>query len=55
MDEAPHSAPLGRLLGAEVRWVLRRPRTLVMLGMFALIPVLIAIGVAAADPGPARG
>ena len=55
MDEAPHSAPLGRLLGAEVRWVLRRPRTLVMLGTFALIPVVISIGVAIADPGPGPG
>lgn len=47
--DAPRSAPLGRLLGAELRWVLRRPRTLVMLGLFALIPVLISIGVAVAD------
>ena len=35
----PAQRPLGRLLGAEVRWVLRRPRTLVMLGLFALVPV----------------
>ncbi len=42
------NAPMGRLLGAELRWVLRRPRTLVMLGLFALIPVLISIGVAVA-------
>ena len=54
---APTSAPLGRLLTAEVRWVLRRPRTLVLLGVFALIPVLIAIGVTVADhgAGPGRG
>ena len=43
------SAPLRRLLGSELRWVLRRPRTLVLLGVFALIPVLIAIGVAVGD------
>lgn len=43
------SAPAGRLLAAEVRWVLRRPRTLVMLGLFALVPILIAIGVVVAD------
>jgi ABC-2 type transport system permease protein len=50
------TAPLGRLLAAEIRWVLRRPRTLVMLGVFALIPVLIAIGVTVADRrGPGRG
>ncbi|GAA1168759.1 ABC transporter permease subunit [Pseudonocardia alaniniphila] len=47
--DAPRSAPLGRLLGAELRWVLRRPRTLVMLAIFALVPVLIAIGVTVAD------
>nr|WP_239028693.1 ABC transporter permease subunit [Pseudonocardia acidicola] len=40
---------MGRLLAAEVRWVLRRPRTLVMLGLFALMPVLISIGVVIAD------
>ena len=51
------TAPLGRLLAAEVRWVFRRPRTLVLLGVFALIPVLIAIGVRVADhrAGPGRG
>ena len=43
------TAPLGRLLAAEVRWVFRRPRTLVLLGVFALIPVLIAIGVTVSD------
>jgi ABC-2 type transport system permease protein len=48
---APATAPLGRLLAAETRWVLRRPRTLVLLGVFALIPVLIAIGVSVADRG----
>jgi ABC-2 type transport system permease protein len=47
--DVPGSAPLGRLLGSELRWVLRRPRTLVLLGVFALIPVLIAIGVAVGD------
>lgn len=45
------SAPTGRLLAAELRWVLRRPRTLVMLGLFALVPILIAIGVAVASRG----
>jgi ABC-2 type transport system permease protein len=51
----PRAAPLGRLLGAELRWVLRRPRTLVMLGLFALVPVLIAIGIAVADDDGDRG
>ncbi|GAA1842325.1 ABC transporter permease subunit [Pseudonocardia ailaonensis] len=43
------AAPLGRLLAAEVRWVFRRPRTLITLGLFALIPILIAVGVVVAD------
>jgi ABC-2 type transport system permease protein len=47
--DPPRSAPLGRLLGSELRWVLLRPRTLVMLGVFALIPVLMAIGVVVGD------
>lgn len=47
--DRPLAAPVGRLLGAELRWVLRRPRTLVMLALFALVPVLVAIGVAVAD------
>lgn len=52
---APRSAPLGRLLGSELTWVLRRPRTLVMLGVLALIPVVIAIGVTVvADGAPGR-
>ncbi|OZM83778.1 ABC transporter permease subunit [Pseudonocardia sp. MH-G8] len=54
---APAGVPLHRLLGAELRWVVRRPRTLVMLGVFALVPVLISIGVAVADgdDGPGAG
>ena len=52
----PRQAPLGRLLAAEVRWALRRPRTIAFLVVFALVPILIAIGVAVADrtegPGP---
>jgi ABC-2 type transport system permease protein len=43
------AAPLSRLLAAEVRWVFRRPRTLITLGLFALIPILIAVGVVVAD------
>jgi ABC-2 type transport system permease protein len=55
-DRVPRQAPIGRLLAAEVRWALRRPRTIAFLVLFALVPVLIAIGVAVADdtegPGP---
>ncbi|WP_219414810.1 ABC transporter permease subunit [Pseudonocardia nigra] len=52
---APRHAPIPRLLGAELRWVLRRPRTLVMLGVFALVPVLISIGVTVADDSDGPG
>jgi ABC-2 type transport system permease protein len=48
------SAPLGRLLGAELRWVLRRPRTLVVLALLALVPLAIAIGIATTG-GPSSG
>ena len=47
--DTPRSVPVTRLLGAELRWVLRRPRTLVMLAVFALVPVLISVGVAVGD------
>ncbi len=52
------AAPLGRLLRSELRLVLRRTRTLVMLGMFALIPVIMGIGIAVAGSssrGPTGG
>ena len=45
-------APLVRLLRSELRWVLRRPRTQIALGLLALVPVLIGIGIVVADsPG----
>lgn len=54
---APRRAPFGRLLLAELRWVLRRPRTIALLVVLALVPVLIAIGVSvvARDEGPGGG
>ena len=51
----PRPVPLWRLCAAELRWVLRRPRTLVMFTLFALVPVLIAIGVVVADGEGGRG
>ena len=48
----PSRAPLTRLLRSELRWVLRRPRTQIALGLLALVPVLIGIGIMATDsPG----
>ncbi len=47
----PVRAPLVRLLRSELRWVLRRPRTQIALGLLAVVPVLIGIGIVATD-GP---
>ena len=33
-----------RLLRAELRWIFRRPRTLVVLGLLAAVPAVIGIG-----------
>lgn len=49
-----HKAPLSRLLGAEFNCALRRPRTQVTLGLLALVPALLGVGVAdswSADAG----
>ena len=54
-DTDPRPVPLWLLCAAEVRWVLRRPRTLVMFGLFAVVPILIAIGVVVADGEGGRG
>lgn len=40
---------LARLFRAELRWIFRRPRTLVVLSMLALIPVVIGIGLTLVD------
>ncbi|MGH3842868.1 MAG: ABC transporter permease subunit [Pseudonocardiaceae bacterium] len=47
----PVRAPLVRLVRSELRWVLRRPRTQIALGLLALVPVLIGIGIVVTD-GP---
>ncbi|HVV10936.1 ABC transporter permease subunit [Amycolatopsis sp.] len=39
---------LARLYRAELRWIFRRPRTLVVLGLLALVPAVIGIGLAVA-------
>ncbi|GHF46170.1 ABC-2 type transport system permease protein [Amycolatopsis bartoniae] len=52
------TVPLLRLYRAELRWIFRRPRTLVVLGLLALIPVVVAIGLAigrSTDQGPGNG
>jgi ABC-2 type transport system permease protein len=48
-------APLTRLLRSELRMVLRRPRTLVGLGLLALVPIVAGIGIAIAAGSPSDG
>ena len=48
------TAPLGRVLLAELRWVLRRPRNLVALVVLALMPVLIGLAIVLTG-GPENG
>ncbi|HJQ45932.1 MAG TPA: ABC transporter permease subunit [Amycolatopsis sp.] len=43
---ARRTVPLTRLYRAELRWIFRRPRTLVVLALLALIPAIIAIALA---------
>lgn len=45
MPAGRRRAPLGRLLRAEVRWIFRRPRTLVVLALLAALPVITGIAV----------
>src|SRR3954454_23822145 len=42
--DRPVRAPLGRLLGSELRWILRRPRTILAVVLLSLVPVLIGVG-----------
>lgn len=56
---ARRRAPIVRLLRAEIRWIFRRPRTLVVLGLLAALPVITGVAVnltvdpgASAPPGP---
>lgn len=56
LDTTRARAPLGRLLRSELRFMLRRPRTLVALGGLALVPVIAGISISvAANPGSGPG
>ncbi|GAA3822584.1 MULTISPECIES: ABC transporter permease subunit [Amycolatopsis] len=61
LDAAPverWSVPFHRLYRAELRWIFRRPRTLIVLGLLALIPVIVGIGLTIAGDsggGPSGG
>lgn len=49
---ARRRAPLPRLVRAEVRWIFRRPRTLVVLALLAVIPVITGVALELALDGP---
>ena len=49
------TAPLGRLLRSELKWVFKRPRTWISLILLALVPVVIAIGTKIGGGGPGGG
>jgi ABC-2 type transport system permease protein len=55
VTEQRTKAPIGRLLRAELRFVIRRPRTLVALGLLAVIPVIAAIAMSLATTTGAGG
>lgn len=60
MVSAPRAAHAGlfRLYRAELRWIFRRPRTQVVLGLLAAVPVVIGIGLTigrATGNGPGNG
>jgi ABC-2 type transport system permease protein len=42
-------APVLRLLRSELRWIFRRPRTLILLGLLALYPIAFGIGTQVVD------
>ncbi len=49
LAEQRTKAPIGRLLRAELRFMIRRPRTLVALGLLALTPIVAGIGISVAS------
>jgi ABC-2 type transport system permease protein len=49
------TAPVGRLLRSELRWVFRRPRTLIALAVLSTVPVAMGIGVAVSDESSGGG
>jgi ABC-2 type transport system permease protein len=48
-------APISRLLRSELRLVLRRPRTLIALGLLLVFPVIVGIGIAVTTGNPESG
>lgn len=54
--DRPLRAPLSRLLASELRWVLRRPRTIIAIVLLSCVPILIGVGARiAGDAGVGPG
>ncbi|OLT42056.1 hypothetical protein BJF85_23535 [Saccharomonospora sp. CUA-673] len=55
-EPARRTAPTTRLLRAELRWIYRRPRTLIVLGLLGVIPVIMGVALTISGPaGPGGG
>ena len=55
VTEQRTKAPVGRLLRAELRFMIRRPRTLVALAVLAVAPIIAAIAMSVATSTAANG
>ena len=55
VTEQRTKAPIGRLLRSELRFMIRRPRTLVALGVLAVAPVIAAIAMSVATTTAENG
>ncbi len=55
VTEQRTKAPLGRLLRAELRFMIRRPRTLVAFGVLVVAPIVAAIAMSVASSTAASG
>ncbi|MDT8911515.1 ABC transporter permease subunit [Amycolatopsis sp. PS_44_ISF1] len=49
------TVPLPRLIAAELRWIFRRPRTLAVLALLALVPIVIGVGLTLAGQDAGSG
>ena len=55
LTEQRTKAPIGRLLRAELRFMIRRPRTLIALGVLALTPIIAAVAMSVASSSDVGG
>jgi ABC-2 type transport system permease protein len=55
VTEQRTKAPIGRLLRSELRFMIRRPRTLIALGLLVLAPIIAGVAMALATDIPTNG